>query len=124
MNTTLERRKDSNPLHLAPLFRWILASIVLAGYGLVFVYVKNQQHQLGQATRDVERQIAEVCSVNEVLVARITTLCSRAELMRKLQQGVISLAPIQDTSIARLLPPSSEGGDRVLRTASNDRILP
>lgn len=122
MNTE-QLRKHSNPIHLAPLFRWILVFFVLAGYGLIFVYVKNQQHQLGQATRDVERQTVEIGLVNEVLAARITTLSSRAELMRKLDQGVIDLAPIQDTSIARLLPPTSGDGDQILRTASNERLI-
>jgi hypothetical protein len=124
MKATPSRHRHPNPIHIAPLFRWILVSVALAGYGLLFVYVKNQQHQIGAATRVIERQIAEERVVNEVLLARITALSSRAELQRKLQQGVIDLRPIQDNCIARLAVPHTGSAEAILRTASNERYVP
>jgi apolipoprotein N-acyltransferase len=119
---TTHTTRDSNPLLFAPLFRWILLAVFLCGYGLVFVYVKNQQHQLGRTIRSVEKQIVETRTLNEVLLARITALSSRAELQRKLQSGAIALVPIQDHCIARLLPPGSDDGSTFARTASADMI--
>jgi hypothetical protein len=124
MNATPSRHRHPNPIHIAPLFRWILVLLALAGYGLLFVYVKNQQHQIGEATRVIERRIAEERVVNEVLLARITALSSRAELQRKLQQGAIDLQPIRDNCIARLSVPHTESGGAILRTASNERRVP
>lgn len=115
---TIHTPRNSNPILFAPLFRWILLAIFLCGYGLVFVYVKNQQHQLGRAIRSVEKQIVETRTLNEVLLARITALSSRAELQRKLHAGAIALVPIQDHCIARLLPPGSDDGSALVRTAS------
>ncbi len=116
------RRKQVNPIHFAPLFKWLVIAVLVTGCGLLFVYVKNQQHLLGEQTRGVERQIREVQSYNEVLLARISALSSRAELQRKLGQGLIALKPIQDHSIARLVPPTTVENDGVLRTAANERF--
>ncbi len=125
MNTaTFHSRKQVNPIHIAPLFKWLTLAIMVAGCGLLFVYVKNQQHFLGEQTREVERQIREVRAHNEVLLARISSLTSRAELQRKLNQGLIALQPIQDHSIARLVPPTDAENDGVLRTAANERYRP
>lgn len=124
MNPSLESRRYSNPFHIAPLFRWLILAALIGASGLMFVYVKNQQHQLGMKTRDVERQITEERALNEVLLARISALSSRAELMRKIQQGAIALRPIQDNAIARLTPPAqTSGSDGVLRTAANERFV-
>jgi hypothetical protein len=122
MNTSNNRRKQVNPIHIAPLFKWLTFAVVVAACGLLFVYVKNQQHLLGEQTRGVERQIREVKAYNEVLLARISALSSRAELQRKLGQGLIALQPIQDHSIARLTPPVSAENDGILRTAANERF--
>ena len=122
MNTSSNRRKQVNPIHVAPLFKWLTFAVVVAACGLLFVYVKNQQHLLGEQTRGVERQIREMQAYNEVLLARISTLSSRAELQRKLAQGLIALQPIQDHSIARLTPPVTAEADGVLRTAANERF--
>ncbi|MEX1120097.1 MAG: hypothetical protein WEB60_15020 [Terrimicrobiaceae bacterium] len=123
MKTDIEYRRHSNPLHIAPLFRWLILAAVMGTSGLIFVYVKNQQHQLGVKTREVERQIVEEKALNEVLLARISSLSSRAELMRKLQQGFIVLRPIQDHAIARLTPPARAGAEGLSRTAANESFV-
>ena len=79
---------------------------------------------MAKQTRDVERQIRDVRAQNEVLLARISALSSRAELQRKLNQGLIALQPIQDHYIARIGQPvtADKGGD--MRTAANERFRP
>jgi predicted neutral ceramidase superfamily lipid hydrolase len=113
-------RQHVNPIHIAPLFKWLTLALILGAAGLMFVYVKNQQHLLGSRTRDVEKKIVEMKAYNEVLLARISALSSRAELQRKLDRGVIALRPIQDTSIARLTPPGNAERDGAIRTAANE----
>lgn len=117
-------RKHVNEIHIAPLFKWLLLAVFVAAAGLLYVYVKNQQHLLGSRTRDVEKRINEVRAYNEVLLARISALSSRAELQRKLDRGVIALQPIVDTSIARLTPPASAERGGVIRTAANEGFRP
>jgi hypothetical protein len=122
--STTNRRKEVNEIHIAPLIKWLLLAFIVGSCGLAFVYVKNQQHFLGERTREVERQIREVISENEVLLARISTLSSRTELQRKLEKGMIALQPIQDHCIARLVPPTTAEPDGVMRTAANERFRP
>ena len=104
--------------------RWLLVAVVIAGCGFLYVFVKNQQHFLGVQTREVERQIREAKALNDVLLAKITKLTSRAELQRKLEEGLIALQPIQDHSIARLTPPTEARADGLVRTVSNQGFLP
>ncbi len=118
------RRRHANPIQIAPLFGWLAFAAIIAACGLLYVYVKNQQHALGGQKREVEKAIAEVRAHNEVLLARISALSSRLALQRKLDQGLIALMPIQDASIARLSPPVSVGRDKMLRTAANERLVP
>ena len=118
------RRKYANPIHIAPLFSWLLLALFVACCGLLFVFIKNQQHFLGEQTREVERQIRDARAQNEVLLARISALSSRAELQRKLNQGLIALQPIQDHCIARIGQPATADKDGILRTAANERFRP
>ncbi len=122
--STSNRRKEVNEIHIAPLIKWLMLAFIIGSCGLLFVYIKNQQHFLGERTREVERQIREVVSQNEVLLARVSALSSRAELQRKLEKGLIALQPIQDHSIARLSPPVMAEPDGVIRTAANERFRP
>lgn len=124
MNNSSSRRTKANEIHIAPLLKWLLLAFFISSCGLIFVYVKNQQHFLGGQTREIERDIREARAHNELLVARISSLSSRAELRRKLDQGLIALRPIQDNSIARMMPPATAEPDTLVRTAANERYTP
>ena len=124
MTFTANRRKQVNPIHIVPLFRWLLLALFVGGCGLLFVLVKNQQHFIGEQTRGAERQIRDIRAQNEVLLAKISSLSSRAELQRKLNQGFIALKPIQDHCIGRLGQPVIAERDGIVRTASNERFRP
>ena len=124
MSSLESRRKYANPIHVAPLFKWLLLASFVAACGLLFVFIKNQQHFLGEQTREVERQIRDVRAQNEVLLARISALSSRAELQRKLSQGLIALQPIQDQYIARAGQPITADKGGGMRTAANERYRP
>lgn len=116
---TYNSRRHVNEIHIAPLFKWLTLALLVGVCGLAFVYVKNQQHMLGSRTREVEAKIREVRAYNEVLLARISALSSRAELQRKLDRKMIALEPISDTAIARLTPPAVAERDGAVRTASS-----
>lgn len=121
--TTFRRPKDANPVHIAPLFRWLLLAALVGGCGLLFVYLKNQQHFIGGQTRLIERDIREMRSRNDALLAQITTLSSYPELRKKLAQNGSPLVDIGD-NIARLTPAPAAQRAGGIRTAANGRILP
>ena len=120
MNTN--RRKQVNPVQLSSLIRWLLVAAFIGASGLFFVYIKNQQHALAEETRQVEKGIKNVRSQNETLLARVTELSSRRVLQQRITEGFISMKPIQDNVIARLMPPAQAQADGVLRTAFNEGV--
>ncbi|MEO8205861.1 MAG: hypothetical protein ABI615_06740 [Chthoniobacterales bacterium] len=114
-----------NRIAVRPLAAWLLAIFLAGAAGLCFVYLKNQQHVLGDQTRRYEKALAETNAKIEVVDAKITSLTSRTALLHRVQDGFIKLVPIEDTKIARLVPPGVEPVRRTgeIRTAANERRL-
>ena len=114
------RRRPTNSIEVNVLARWVVAVFFFGLAGLFFVYLKNQQHAVGDEARSVEYALREVEAKNEALKARITGLTSRGALQRRVDEGYIHLEPILDSAIARITPPQPAEPDGVLRTASRD----
>ena len=119
---SVNRRRPSNSIEVNFLARWLVAVFMLGIGALFFVYLKNQQHAVGNQTRLVEAALNEVEAKNEALAAKITSLTSRGALQRRLDDGYLHLEPIRDTSIARVTPAVPAEPDGVLRTASRDPV--
>jgi len=114
------RRRANNAIEVNFVAR-MLALVFLAGMAaLFFVYLKNQQHAVGDQSRLVEKELHGLEARNQALEARITAMTSRGYLQRKLDEGYIHLDPIRVTDVARITPPVSAQPDGVLRTASRE----
>lgn len=98
------RRKHANTIPVASLAKWIIAAFFLAIAGLSYVYFKNQLHATGTQIKVLERQIAELGTEHELMLAKVSGLCSRASLQRRLNEGFIKMLPISDDRIVRLNP--------------------
>lgn len=114
------RRRATNAIEVNFLARMLVLVGFLGLAGLFFVYLKNQQHAVGNQARAVEAELRETEAKGEALQARITTLTSRGALQRRLDEGFLRLETIRDTAIARVTPPIPAEADGVLRTASRD----
>lgn len=114
------RRRPTNSIEVNVLARWLLAVFFLGLAGLFFVYLKNQQHAVGDQARVVEFALREAEAKNDALKARITAMTSRGALQRRIDDGYIRLEAIRDTAIARITPALPAEPDGVLRTASRD----
>lgn len=114
------RRRPTNSIEVNVLARWLLAVFFLGLAGLFFVYLKNQQHAVGDQARMVEFALREAEAKNDALKARITAMTSRGALQRRIDDGYIRLEAIRDTAIARITPALPAEPDGVLRTASRD----
>lgn len=116
------RRRPTNSIQVDFLARWVVAVVCIGLAGLFFVYLKNQQHAVGDASRTLESAIRETEAKNDALKARITAMTSRGALQRRIDDGYIRLEPIRDTALARITPTLPEEPDGVLRTASRDPV--
>lgn len=112
------RRKATNGIEIPLLGQWLVILFMMGMAGLLFVYLKNQQHALGEQTRLVEEKVIQLRAHNDALVAKITGLTSRGALQRKLEEKYLDLIQIPETAIARLTPPLSSQQDGVARTAA------
>lgn len=121
MNTALHipTTQSSNPIQAAKVAKFVALAFLVGTLGLAYVYLKNQQFMLAEQIRKTERQIRDVQSRNEVLVARVTELCSRPMLQKRVAEKFISVVAISGDKIARLTPPATATADGVLRTAFN-----
>ena len=116
------RRRPANTIEVNFLARWLVLVFLAGLAGLFFVYLKNQQHSVGDQTRLIEAALRESEAANEALSATITGLTSRGALQRQLDEGYLKLESIRDTAIARITPPQMAEPDGVLRTASRDPV--
>ena len=111
--------QPSNPIQAAKVAKFVALAFLVGALGLAYVYLKNQQFVLADQIRKTERQIRDVHSRNEVLIATVTELSSRPMLQKRVAQKFINVVAISGDKIARLTPPSTASEDGVMRTAFN-----
>lgn len=111
--------QTSNPIQAANLVKFVALAFLLGAIGLAYVFVKNQQFVLAEQIRKTERQIRNVQSRNEVLIAKVTELSSRPMLQKRVSEKFIAVVAITGDKIARLTPPATAVADGVMRTAFN-----
>ena len=114
------RRRVSNAIEVDFVARMLSLCLLVMIAALFFVYLKNQQHAVGDQARVTEMEIREFGARSQAFASRITSLTSRAYLQRKLDEGYIRLEAIRDTAVARVTPPAETEPDGVLRTASSE----
>jgi cell division protein FtsB len=112
------RRLENNGIEVPLLAQWLVVFFIIGLLGLFFVYLKNQQHALGEQTRLVEQKMTELRAHHDALTAKVTALTSRGALQRKLDEKYLDLIPITETAIARTNPLPNSGEDKTMRTAS------
>jgi hypothetical protein len=114
-------RHKSAPAHnfdAGFVIRLVLFIGLLAGAGVGFVFVKIQQHALGEQTRTIEAQINELHAYNHVLRSELSTMTSHARIREAMTEGMIALVAISDQHIARLSTPEIGPRDMSAQTAS------
>jgi len=116
----MNRRRTTNTIEVNFLAGWLVIVFLVGLAGLFFVYLKNQQHAVGNQCRLVESSLREEEARDEALKAKISSMTSRGALQHRLDDGYLALQAIRDTAIARVTPPAPAEVDGVLRTASSD----
>jgi hypothetical protein len=116
------RRRATNAIEVDFVARMLVLGFLAGMAALFFVYLKNQQHAVGNKSRLVEQELHEYEARNLALEARITSMTSRGYLQRKLDEGYIHLEAVRDTAVARITPPVSAEPDGILRTASREPV--
>ena len=116
------RRRATNAIEVNFVARMLVLGFLAGMAALFFVYLKNQQHAVGNKARLVEQQLHEYEARNIALEARITAMTTRGYLQRRLDEGYIHLEAVRETAVARITPPVSAETDGILRTASSEPV--
>lgn len=109
----------NNPVHAAKLVKFLLIALLAGSVGLAYVHLKNQQFVLAEKIRRAERDIRDVQSRNDVLLASVAGLSSRPMLQKRVDDGLLDVVAIPVDKIARLTPPAEAPDSTVIRTALN-----
>lgn len=117
------KARANNRVPCASIVSLVCAALIACSYGVTYIAVKNGQYRLGESIRETERTLRELRALNQDAQSRIAALSSRMALRDAVASGFVAMVPLQDTAVARLLPPAVASDDGVLRTASANQIL-
>ena len=99
---TTTAKHQTNRLQIAPLLRGMVVTAFLGAAGLSYVYLKNQLHVCGTQRKQLEQELRELITENNVMDAQIARLTSRTALQRRLDEGFIKLIPITNQALVRV----------------------
>ena len=121
-------RRQTNRLQFVTLLRGVIITAFLGVAGLSYVYLKNQMHVCGAQRKEMEQELHDLISENNVMEAQIARLTSRTALQRRLDEGFIKLVPISSQSLVRVHTQESgrwivdtRGADDQIQTIAHER---
>ena len=100
-------KRQPNRLQFAAILRGVIITVFLAVAGLSYVYLKHQLYVCGNQRKDLEHELNELISENNVMETQISNLTSRAALQRRLDDGSLNLVPISNQALVRVHPQDS-----------------
>jgi len=98
----MKRNAHTNPIEIGNIFKMIIIAALAAMVALSYVWMKHQMHALGNHQKELERELEDLTTRNQVAAAQIAKLTSTASLQAQLAQGRLSLVPIPDQRIVRI----------------------
>ena len=113
------RRRNWNAVNAPSLARWLVLTGLLAGTGLVYVYLTIQLSHLGDQRKALEKSLADLRMQNEMAKVQIATLTSHSALQHRQKEGALKMIPITERDIVRLS--SSRTSDDAVQPVSNQR---
>lgn len=96
------RRRHQNALPISLITLWIVVGVLVSVAGLRYVALKNQRHAVGRQIAELEGQLTDYETRNEVVRTQISMLSSTSALQRRKAEGFIKLTEIQDNRIVRV----------------------
>lgn len=115
------RRRHANAIPIASFATWAVIAIFFCGSGLGYVWCKNQLYTTGAQIKNLERELIDLRSANEVARSHINKLSSTAELQARYDRGFIKLIPITNDRIVLVPAARTSIAGNELRAVSNPK---
>lgn len=119
----MNRYRHANTVPLASIAIWVAVCLFACCAGLGYVWLKNDLHAAGSKIRNLEQELHELLTQDEVVRAKIASLSSRTALQRRVNEGFVKLVPITDDRLTRVAAIASRP-ETDLRPVSNERRTP
>jgi cell division protein FtsB len=115
------RKSQSAAIRFGPALKAIVLCLMLGGFGIGYVWQKNQIWELGQQIKQRELKLEKIRHENASLYKNLNTLRSPPQLERKIKELNLGLVPPHPSQVWRLPEPLAEEPIRELE--SRDLVL-
>ena len=114
------QRRHANAIPVAQFATWIVIAVFVCGAGLGYVWCKNQLYTTGAQIKNLEREVTELRSRNEVARSKIAQLSSTSKLQERYDSGFIKLTAITNDRIVLVPASRPPSGSNELRAVANE----
>jgi hypothetical protein len=112
------RKSQSAAIRFGPALKAILLCVVFGGFGLGYVWQKNQIWLLGQQIKQREVHRDELMRKNAAMVKNLNDMRTVPQLERRIIELKLGLVPPHPSKVLRLPEPAPD--ERGLEPASTD----
>jgi hypothetical protein len=127
------RRRNANAVPLLSMAAWIVVCLFFGGMGLGYVAMKSQLHASGTEIKQLEKEIGELQTQNQVVKAHIADLSSTDTLRKRFNgdkthlNGLVEIPQDKLVFVGRPQPKVVENeieSERELRKIANRETHP
>lgn len=115
------RKSQSAAIRFGPALKAILLCLIFGGFGLGYVWQKNQIWELSQQIKQRENRLEKLQHDNAAMVKNLNAMRSPAQLERRIKELNLGLVPPHPSQVWRLPEPVSD--ERGPQSASTDMAL-
>lgn len=120
----MRRNRKREPLRVGTVSKSVLICVFIAGFGVTYVWQKNQIYRLGDEIKKREATASAAEKRNTMLAAQLAQLKSPALLEARCQQYGLSLVAPREQQMVRLAEPGPEWDAKLLTPAAPKSASP
>jgi hypothetical protein len=99
------RKSQSSAIRFGPAIKALLLCLLIGGFGIGYVWQKEQINRLGHQQKEKEIFLKKLVSENKERTKTLADMRNPEVLMRKIREMKLELAPPQPSQIWRLPEP-------------------
>jgi len=116
------RKNQSVAIRFGPAIKALLLCLLMGGFGIGYVWQKEQINRLGQQQKERENHLKKLTSENKERTKQLADMRNPEFLMVKTKEMKLELAPPQPSQILRLPEPlADQAPDAEPRYAARER---
>jgi len=102
------RKNQSVAIRFGPAIKALLLCLLMGGFGIGYVWQKEQINRLGQQQKERENHLKKLTSENKERTKQLADMRNPEFLMVKIKEMKLELAPPQPSQILRLPEPLAD----------------